>query len=192
MPNRRVDVNSCRRLACYPWRAYHPMGDGPTLRRHRITRTCRRSPRPRPQQLGPSPSLSSGHMPVCFSSEMGRRSPPCVRLHYAFAGGCPSQTVNGARSPRRLSPGGSGAAAAKGWSSIGRGTEAPLPARLSNGRATPTRLSSQGAQGLPVPQRDSRIFTAGSTSPEEPRIQRGNRCAIHAWTIVSGQGISLP
>ena len=38
MPNRRVDVNSWRRSACYPRRTFYPLSDGPSIRNHRITR----------------------------------------------------------------------------------------------------------------------------------------------------------
>ena len=48
VPNLPVDVNSWGRSACYPWRNFYPLSDGPSTRNRRITKagfrlcsTCR-------------------------------------------------------------------------------------------------------------------------------------------------------
>ena len=39
VPNLPVDVDSWGRSACYPWRTFYPLSDGPSTRDHRITMT---------------------------------------------------------------------------------------------------------------------------------------------------------
>lgn len=129
---------------------------------------------------------SSGQMPLRVLPEMAPGTPALVRSRYSLENDRPSQTVSDALSPGGLSPRGSESASERGRSFIGRprgrpeGPPPELPARLYTFGAASRRLSSQGAQGLPVPQGVSRIVTGGSISLGDRTAQRGSRYAIHA------------
>ena len=96
MPNLLVDVNSWRRLACYPRRTFYPLSDDPSIRDHRITktyfRTCSRC-------LSRSQALLCLYTLRLVSNQAERTF---ARLRYFLGGDRPSQTTHQTLSPTRI------------------------------------------------------------------------------------------
>ena len=96
MPNTAVDVNSWAVSACYPRSTFYPLSDGPSIRNHRITKTCFRTC---------STRRSRSQAPFCLYT-LRRVSNPAegtfVRLRYSLGGDRPSQTAHQAGSLYRL------------------------------------------------------------------------------------------
>src|SRR5664279_4825858 len=93
VPNRRVDMSSWRRSACYPRSTFYPLSDGPSIRHHRITmlyfRTC-------------STCRSHSQAPLCHCTlrTVTNRAEGTLRsLRYSFGGDHPSQTTHQTMSP---------------------------------------------------------------------------------------------
>src|SRR5436190_16495405 len=87
VPNRAADVNSQARSACYPQSTFYPMSDGPSIRDHRITRTCFRTC---------STCMSRSQAPLCPCTLRLVSNQPegtFVRLRYSLGGDRPSQTT---------------------------------------------------------------------------------------------------
>src|SRR5205814_10257981 len=87
LPNQSVDMISCLRSACYPWRTCYPLSDGPSIQNYRITiayfRPC-------------STCLSCSQPLLCVCtrrliSKQPERS--FARLRYSLGGDRPSQTT---------------------------------------------------------------------------------------------------
>src|SRR4030095_9588427 len=96
VPNLGVDVNSWPRSACYPRRTFYPLSDGPSMRDHRITKTCFRIC---------STCVSRSKARLCLStlwliSKQPER--PFGRLRYSLGGDRPSQTTRLAVSHTRM------------------------------------------------------------------------------------------
>ena len=92
MPSLRVDVNSWRRLACYPRGSFYPISHGPSTRYRRITwpgfRPC-------------STCRSRSQAPLCPCTRRVISIHPegtFGRLRYILGGDRPSQTAHQARS----------------------------------------------------------------------------------------------
>ncbi len=93
VPNRAADVNSQARSACYPQSTFYPMSDGPSIRDHRITKTCFRTC---------STCRSRSQATLClYTLRLVSNQPEVtfVRLRYIFGGDRPSQTARQAVSP---------------------------------------------------------------------------------------------
>ena len=96
MPNRRVDVNSWRRSACYPRSTFYPLSDGPSTQNRRITKPCFRIC---------STCLSRSQAPLCLyalRTITDRAEGTFGSLRYAFGGDRPSQTTRLTLSPGRF------------------------------------------------------------------------------------------
>ena len=85
-------MDSWERSACYPQGSFYPLSDGPSTRRHRITkpyfRTC-------------SSCLTRSQAPFCLytlRAISGRAEGTFGRLRYTFGGDRPSQTARLTRS----------------------------------------------------------------------------------------------
>ena len=93
MPNRRVDMSSWRRSACYPRSTFYPLSDGQSTQNHRITipyfrtwSTCR----------------SHSQAPLCYCTLRTvtiRTEGTLGSLRYSFGGDRPSQTARLTVSP---------------------------------------------------------------------------------------------
>ncbi len=93
MPNLPVDVDSWGRSACYPRGSFYPLSDGPSTRRHRVTK-----PDFRPCSTCPSRSQA----PFCLYTHCAisiRAEGTFGRLRYSLGGDRPSQTVRLTLSP---------------------------------------------------------------------------------------------
>ena len=87
VPNRAADVNSQARSACYPQSTFYLMSDDPSIRNHRITRTCFRicsTYRSRSQ---------APFYPYARSLIANQAEGTFVLLRYLFGGDRPSQTA---------------------------------------------------------------------------------------------------
>ena len=87
VPNRIVDMNSWMRSACYPRRTFYPMSDGPSIRDHRITKSCFRTC---------STCRSRSQAPLCLYTLWLISDQPegtFERLRYSLGGDRPSQTA---------------------------------------------------------------------------------------------------
>ncbi len=87
MPNRRVDVNSWRRSACYPRRTFYPLSDGPSIRNRRITK---------PDFRLCSTCLSHSQAGLClYALQVISKHPEPTfgSLRYILGGDRPSQTT---------------------------------------------------------------------------------------------------
>ena len=176
MPNRRVDVSSWRRSACYPRRTFYPLSDGPSIRNHRITMPCFRTCSAcRPHSQAPLCHCTLRTVTIRAEGTLGS-------LRYSFGGDHPSQTTRQAVSPlaRGLDP-----KQTKGR--ISRAAPRYLAAPLQSLRPIlhivcpkPALSCSKGARGLSVPLRVRGIFTATSISPSSWLRQRPDRYTIRA------------
>ena len=87
VPNRVVDVNSWTRSACYPRRTFYPLSDGPSIRDHRITKTCFRT-------CSTCRSRSQATLCLCTLRLVSNQPEVTfVRLRYNLGGDRPSQTT---------------------------------------------------------------------------------------------------
>ncbi len=87
MPNRRVDVDSWRRSACYPRRTFYPLSDGPPIRGRRITK---------PDFRLCSTCLSRSQAGFCLYTLQvisKHLEPTFGSLRYSLGGDRPSQTT---------------------------------------------------------------------------------------------------
>ena len=87
VPNLLVDMNSWRRLACYPQTTFYPFSDGTSIRYHRITISCFRTC---------STCLSYSQAPLCYYTLHTitiRIEGTFESLRYIFGGDRPSQTT---------------------------------------------------------------------------------------------------
>ena len=96
MPNTAVDMNSWAVLACYPQSTFYPLSDGPSIRDHRITRTCFRT------CLACGPCSQARLCPCTYSAISDRAKRTFVLLRYLLGGDRPSQTACHARSQTRI------------------------------------------------------------------------------------------
>ena len=80
-------MDSWERLACYPQGSFYPLSDGPSTRRHRITKP----------DFRPCPTcLSRSQAPLCLYTLRAisdRAEETFGRLRYSFGGDRPSQTA---------------------------------------------------------------------------------------------------
>ena len=165
MPSLLVDVNSWRRLACYPRGSFYPVSHGPSTRYRGITK--------------PDFRLCSARWPCSqagFCLYTLRRvsippEPTFGRLRYSFGGDRPSQTANLPLFPPRI----------HGCRLDAKCTEASIPRLAPRGLAPPLQSlltilytvhlatmtgCSKGARGLSVLLRVPGVFTGSSTSPD--------------------------
>ena len=149
MPNDSVDMDSWESSACYPWRTFYPLSDGPSTRDHRITKADFRlcSTRQSRSQAG-----------LCHYTQQlisDQLEPTIARLRYSLGGDRPSQTthhagsrtrINGPRLDTQRFKGGISRlpprdlAASLRW----------LPPILHMNRRVPVQSCSKGARGLSV------------------------------------------
>ena len=88
VPNRRVDMSSWRRSACYPRSTFYPLSDGQSTQNHRITIPCFRTW---------STCWSHSQAPLCYCTLRTvtiRTEGTLGSLRYAFGGDHPSQTTH--------------------------------------------------------------------------------------------------
>ena len=149
MPNTAVDVNSWAVSACYPQSTFYPLSDGPSMRDHRITRTCFRT------CSACGPCSQARLCPCTYSAISDRAKRTFVLLRYLLGGDRPSQTACHARSrvgmhPPRLEP---------RWGQGGISRTAPpklaprllcLPPILHRPHQSPMQSCSKGSWGLSV------------------------------------------
>src|SRR4029453_5331666 len=179
VPNLGVDVNSWPRSACYPRRTFYPLSDGPSMRSHRITKTCFRTC---------SRCLSRSQALLCLYTRRLVSNQPertIARLRYALGGDRPSQTTHHAMSRtwftgRRLEP----KRNKGGISRLAPPKLAPrlqsLPPILHMLLLGPLQSYSKGAQGLSVLPRVPGIFTESAISLSPWSRQVGNCFPIRA------------
>jgi hypothetical protein len=179
VPNLPVDVNSWGRSACYPRSTFYPLSDGPSIRNHRITKTCFRTC---------STRRSRSQAPLCLYT-LRRVSNPAegtfVRLRYFLGGDRPSQTTHQAVSLFRIHGTRLGMQTYQGG--ISRLTPPmlahrlhSLPPILHRYARIPLPSYSKGSRGLSVLLRVDGIFTANSISLSPWLRQCGSRYAIRA------------
>ena len=179
MPNTAVDVNSWAVSACYPRSTFYPLSDGPSMRNHRITKTCFRTC---------STCRSHSQAPLCLCT-LRRVSNPSegtfARLRYSLGGDRPSQTTHQAMSPTRLHGPRLESQIIKGG--ISRATPPKLASRfhslppiLHMMTRNPLPSCSKGSRGLSVLLRVAGIFTRTSISLSPWPRQCGSRYAIRA------------
>ena len=96
MPNNAVDMDSWASSACYPWRTFYPLSDGPSTRDHRITMTDFRL-------CSTCQSRSQAGFCHCTRRPISDRPEPTIaRLRYSLGGDRPSQTTRHAGSRNRF------------------------------------------------------------------------------------------
>ena len=179
MPNLPVDVNSWGRSACYPRSTFYPLSDGPSIRDHRITKTCFRTC---------STRRSCSQAPLCLCT-LRRVSNPAegtfVRLRYLLGGDRPSQTAHQTGSLHQLH----GARLDVQTHQGGISTVAPprlaprlqsLPPMLHRCARTSLSSYSKGSRGLSVLLQEDGIITAIAISLSPWLRQCGSRYAIRA------------
>ena len=87
VPNRAADVNSQARSACYPQSTFYPMSDGPSIRDHRITKSCFRI-------CSTYPSRSQAPFYLYARRLIANQAEGTFELlRYRFGGDRPSQTA---------------------------------------------------------------------------------------------------
>ena len=172
-------MNSRGRSACYPWRTFYPLSDGPSIRNHRITKACFRTC---------STCLSRSQAPFCFCTPRAitnRTEGTFARLRYSFGGDRPSQTahlalslgrIHGTRLEFQHHKGGISRLAPRELAPSLQSLPPILHMRCQN----PIPGYSKGARGLSVQSRVSGIFTATTVSPSSCRRQRSTRYTIRA------------
>ena len=179
MPNLPVDVNSWGRSACYPRRTFYPLSDGPSMRNHRITKTCFRTC---------STCKSRSQAPLCFCTQRPVSNRPegtFARLRYHLGGDRPSQTTHQTVSPWSIQT--NGLEFKNNQGGISRVTPPELALRLQSLPPILHKLilnslssCSKGAQGLSVFLRVHGICTADTISLSFLSRQCGNRYSIRA------------
>jgi hypothetical protein len=93
-PRRRCELLA--RSACYPRSTFYPLSDGPSIRDHRITKTCFRTC---------STCRSHSQAPLCLCTLRLVSNQPegtFARLRYFLGGDRPSQTAHQTVSPTRI------------------------------------------------------------------------------------------
>jgi hypothetical protein len=179
VPNRRVDVNSRRRSACYPRSTFYPLSDGAATSHRRITRS-------RFRVCSRCPSRSQAHFCPCARRTVADRAECTFELlRYSLGGNRPSQTDPLALSRGRLHgsrleprPRKTGISLAPPPPPGGRLPRLPAMLRV-RGQCTGPDYS-KGSQGLSVLLRVSGIFTGTTTSPRSSLRQRPYRYTIRA------------
>jgi hypothetical protein len=165
--------------ACYPRSTFYPLSDGPSIRHHRITKTCFRT-------CSTCPSRSQAPFCLCTLRAISDRAEGTVALlRYALGGDRPSQTTHHARSLNpmpgpRLEP--------RGFQGgISRSAPPPLawrfrrlPPILHKNTPSSVQSCSEGSRGLSVLPRVRGIFTPNSISRSLGWRQCGCRYAIRA------------
>ena len=149
MPNTAVDMNSWAVSACYPRSTFYPLSDGPSMRDHRITKTCFRTC----SACTPRSQARLRLYTLCAISDRAERT--FVLLRYSLGGDRPSQTAHHARSPPRVH--GAGLELQTGQGGISRPPPqglAPLlrwlPPILHKPVQSPVQSCSKGSRGLSV------------------------------------------
>jgi len=179
VPNRRVDVDSWRRSACYPRSTFYPLSNGATTSYRWITYACFRT-------CSTCKSRSQAPFYVYALRTIADRAEGTIALlRYILGGNRPSQTDPLALSPTRfhgrglefrLTKTGISLLAPRALTSALR----CLPAMLHIINQNPTPDYSKGSQGLSVLLRESGIFTGATTSPRSSLRQRPDRYTIRA------------
>ena len=172
-------MDSWEESACYPRSTFYPLSDCPSIRNHRITKTCFRTC---------STRRSRSQAPFCLYT-LRRVSNPAegtfVRLRYSLGGDRPSQTAHQAGSLYRLHGTRLGIQTHQG----GISRMAPpilayrlqsLPPILHRYARMPLPSCSKGSRGLSVLLRVTGICTSFSNSLSTQSRQRGSRYAIRA------------
>jgi hypothetical protein len=179
VPSLLVDVNSWRRLACYPRGSFYPVSHGPSTRYRGITK---------PDFRLCSACLPRSQAGLCLYTlwlVSIQPEPTFGRLRYSFGGDRPSQTAYLPLSPkpfptRRLGP---------KRHQAGISTSAPprlaprfprLPAILHKSHPNAMTGYSKAPRGLFVLLRVTRIFTRTSISPGPSLRQCSTRYTIRA------------
>ena len=179
MPNPSVDVDSREGSACYPWRTFYPLSDGPSIRNRRITKACFRT-------CSTCKSRSQALLCLCTRRLVTNQAERTIaRLRYSLGGDRPSQTARLTRSQNRIHGPWLDIQQHKGGiSRLAPRRLAPplhcLPPILHMNSQMPMSGYSKGAQGLSVQTRVSGIFTAATVSPSSSRRQRPDRYTIRA------------
>jgi hypothetical protein len=179
VPNPSVDVDSREGSACYPWRTFYPLSDGPSTRNRRITKACFRTC---------STCKSRSQAPLCLCTPRlitDQAEGTIARLRYPLGGDRPSQTARLTLSPNRIHGPRLDTQLHKGGISrmAPRGLAPPLqslPPILHMPSRVPMSGYSKGAQGLSVQTRVNGIFTVATVSPSSSRRQRPDRYTIRA------------
>ena len=179
MPNPAVDVDSRAGSACYPWRTFYPISDGPSTRNRRITKACFRTC---------STCWSRSQAPLClYTPRLVTNQPEgtFARLRYILGGDRPSQTARLTMSQDPLQGPWLDTQLLKGGiSRLAPRELAPplqsLPPILHILTLVPLQSYSKGAQGLSVLPRVPGIFTESAISLSPWSRQRGDRYAIRA------------
>jgi hypothetical protein len=179
VPNPVVDVDSRTGSACYPWRTFYPLSDGPSTWNRRITKACFRIC---------STCRSRSQAPLCLCTPRlvtNQAEGTIARLRYILGGDRPSQTARLTMSQGRLHGAWLDTQLTKGGISrlAPRGLAPPLqslPPILHMLSRVPMSGYSKGAQGLSVQTRVSGIFTAATVSPSSSRRQCPDRYTIRA------------
>jgi hypothetical protein len=179
VPNPPVDVDSRGGSACYPWRTFYPLSDGPSTRNRRITKACFRTC---------STCRSRSQAPFCLYTQRlitNQAEGTFARLRYNLGGDRPSQTarltlfqnrIHGSWLDTQLPKGGISRMAPRRLAPPFQS----LPPILHMTSRMPMSGYSKGAQGLSVQTRVSGIFTAATVSPSSSRRQRPDRYTIRA------------
>ena len=179
MPNTAVDVNSWAVSACYPRSTFYPLSDGPSIRNHRITKTCFRTC---------STRRSRSQAPLCLYTlrpVSNRPEGTFVRLRYSLGGDRSSQTAHQAVSLLPVQGARLGIQTCQGG--ISRMTPPTLARRLQSlppilhrHARRPLPSYSKGSRGLSVLLWVDGIFTANAISLSPWLRQCGSRYAIRA------------
>lgn len=207
MPNRRVNRNFCRRLACYPWRTFHPLRDDPSFRRHRITRTCKR-PFRGPHTGSACPRRrQAGRCPCAYPRRSLRVRPPWYVLGTLWKTTAPVKLSPTPGHPGAFAP----AAKARypGQAGLSSAVERPREHRTRLSTSRPSPRHPTPSSPTPSRYRPTTSFQSRCTGSSRPAGSHPHR---HGWfdfargphgtareslrhscrTIISGQGISLP
>ena len=179
MPNLPVDVNSWGRSACYPRSTFYPLSDGPSIRNHRITKTCFRTC---------STCRSRSQALLClYTLRLVSNQPErtFARLRYFLGGDRPSQTAHQTVSLTRIT--GLQVRFQTNQGGISRLTPPKLASRFQSLPPILHKLArksvpscSKGSRGLSVLPRVGGIFTPRSISLSPWPRQWGSRYAIRA------------
>ncbi len=179
MPSLLVDVNSWRRLACYPRGSFYPVSHGPSTQHRGITK---------PDFRLCSTCLSCSQAGFCLYTlwlVSIQPEPTFGRLRYPLGGDRPSQTAYLSLSPSPLPTTGLGPK--HDQAGISRSAPPRLAPRLLRlpailHRSCPNEMTSysKAPRGLFVLLRVTRIFTRTSISPGPSLRQCSTRYTIRA------------
>ena len=149
MPNPVVDVDSRTGSACYPWRTFYPLSDGPSTWNRRITKACFRI-------CSTCRSRSQALLCLCTPRLVTNQAERTIaRLRYILGGDRPSQTTRLALFSTRIHGMLLEAQYVKGGiSRLAPHRPQPmlhsLPPILSETHRTPIPSCSKGSRGLSV------------------------------------------